>query len=376
METPLRADILAQGSNLRHILDHLYGAESKRLQEAATFLTNDRPVAFAGMGSATYVNIPAEFYLARRGRLATAVNASDALYSLLPALVHANVVLSSRSGETVEVVKLARALDDEDVPFVAVTNEPGSTLAALAPHVLWFDARKDDLVSINMVTGMMAALLVLAAASLGTSDALRGEMQTLPDLLDDTVARAWEAGDALAALFGDVRPIYILYRDASKGMGQCARLVLEEVARRPAVAMEAGEFRQGASEVLDDRLGAIISLGAGDLAPLNRALAADILAHGGRVLTLGEAWTTPESSEDSDRAPAPGEGEAPPAPSLHRHFPIAPVPAHLHPILEIVPAQVLAYKLAKRQGIRPGTTRHLPKVITTETGMPGGARRA
>jgi glucosamine 6-phosphate synthetase-like amidotransferase/phosphosugar isomerase protein len=51
-------------------------------------------------------------------------------------------------------------------------------------------------------------------------------------------------------------------------------------------------------------------------------------------------------------------------------FPIAYVPAFLSPILELVPAQVLAYRLAERQGYDPGTVRYLSKVITSETGVP------
>ena len=352
MDIPLQADILAQGANLSHVLDHLNGTEEDRLEAAAAFLQNDRPILFIGMGSATYVNVPAEFYLGRHGRLAGVLNASDALYSLMPALRQANIVLSSRSGETVEVVKLARALRSDEIPFLAVTNEPASTLADLALYTVWFDARKDDLVSINMVTGMMATLLLVAAAAIGHSAQLRAEMQALPGLMEETVARAWEAGDAFADLFADIRPIYALYRDASKGMGQCARLVLEEVARRPAVAMEAAEFRQGAIEVLDAQFGAILSLGGGKLAHLNGSLATEILANGGRVLTLGETWDTPDAA-------------------LQLHFPIPSVSDYLRPILEIVPVQVLAYKLAELQGLRPGTTRHLPKVITTEAGMPG-----
>jgi glutamine---fructose-6-phosphate transaminase (isomerizing) len=351
MENPLRADILAQGANLHHVLEHLSGSEGECLEAAAACLRNDRPILFIGMGSATYVNMPAEYYLGRHGRFAGVLNASDALYSLLPALRQANVVLSSRSGETVEVVKLAQALRDEAVPFIAVTNEPDSTLAGLAPHRVWFDARKDDLVSINMVTGMMATLLLLAATTLRRTHELQAEMLGLPELMDDTVTRAWKESDTFADLFESVRPIYTLYRGASKGMGQCARLVLEEVARRPAVAMEAAEFRQGAIEVLDADFGAVLSLGGDRFEALNRALAADILAQGGRVLTLGAPWTTAASPR-------------------HVHVSLAALPDYLLPLLEIVPAQVLAYKLAERQGFTPGVTRHLPKVITTEVGMP------
>ena len=351
MGNPLRNDILGQGENLRHVLDHLYGPEHARLEAAARLLQNPKPIVFIGMGSATYVNIPAEFYLGQHGRFAGVVNASDALYSLFPALKQVNVVMSSRSGETVEVVKLGRALVSEGIPFLAVTNEPDSTLANLASGVLWFDSHKDDLVSINIVTAMMVTLLALSAETLGRTELFRAQVRALPEMMDEVIERAWRQGDALAQLFRDTRPIYTLYRDASKGMGQCARLVLEEVAQRPSVAMEAGEFRQGAIEVLDETLGAIISLGNGDSAVLNQALARDIHSGGGRVLKLGSSIEGPEDNRAQT-------------------FSLPSVPTALCPILEIVPVQVLAYKLAELEGRVPGVTRHLPKVITTEVGIP------
>ena len=109
LENPLWADIHAQGENLRHVVDHLFGAERRRLQEAAQFLQNGKPIVFAGMASAAYTCVPAEFYLGQYGRYASTMGASDALYSLLPALKGVNVVVNSRSGETAEIVKLGQS---------------------------------------------------------------------------------------------------------------------------------------------------------------------------------------------------------------------------------------------------------------------------
>jgi len=51
-------------------------------------------------------------------------------------------------------------------------------------------------------------------------------------------------------------------------------------------------------------------------------------------------------------------------------FHVAAAPSDLRPILEVVPVQILAYKLAERQGLEPGAVRYLSKVITTELGIP------
>jgi glutamine---fructose-6-phosphate transaminase (isomerizing) len=349
MENRLWADMMAQGENLGNVVANLYGPERERLERAAEFLAGDGPVVLTGVASAEYLCMPAAAYLGQRGRTAFTLCAADALYTCLPALGAARVVLNTRSGETAEVVRLARALKDAGIPFLALTNEPESTAARLAEHVLWANTRKDDLVSINVVTGMMTATLALAAAVCGELDDLRAEFERLSGMLADCVQRAAGQADAFERLLGGLRPVYQLYRGASKGAANCARLVLEEVARTPGVAMEAAEFRQGPNEVIDERFGAVVYVPASKLGELNRALAADILQCGGRVLLVGEA-----------------NGMAHPNLAV---FPLPEVAEALRPVLEVVPAQLLAYARAQAQGYEPGTTRYITKVILTETGI-------
>ncbi|MCJ7700932.1 MAG: hypothetical protein MUO62_05070, partial [Anaerolineales bacterium] len=98
---------------------------------------------------------------------------------------------------------------------------------------------------INIITAMMTATLILAAELVGASEQIRPAVEKLPAWVDQAVELAWEQAQVLLDWFQAVQPIYLLYRGASKGAANCARLVLEEVARRPAIAMEAGEFRQG-----------------------------------------------------------------------------------------------------------------------------------
>lgn len=353
MSNFLWTEIQAQGDNLRHVIDHLYGPELKSLQAAGNFLRNDKPIVFVGMGSAAYLCLPSECYLNQQGRYASVIYASEAFYNnLIPALKHTNVVFNSRSGETIEVVKLSQALTEAKIPFVAITNEPESTLARQATHVVWSDAHKDELVSINIVTGMMLATSLLAAETTGQLAAVRPVLDKLAQAMDDTIALASQQAEAIAALFEPIRPIYLLARGPAKGSAFCARLVLEEVSRHPAVYLESSEFRQGPLEVVDDRFGAIIFVANGQAGQLDLALAQDILANGGRVMLVGSGA---DSIDASDSALT---------------FPLASLPAAFRPVLEVVPAQVLAYKLAERQGREPGTVRYIAKVITSETGMP------
>ena len=335
-------DILVQPQNLATVVKHLYGPERQRLETTARFLANDRPIIFTGVASAAYLCHPAETYLNAHGRLASVVYGADALYTHLPALKSANVVLNTRSGETAEIVRLAHALVERGIPFVTITNEPESTAARLATHILWTNTHKDDLVSINVVTGMMTATLVLGAAVLEGSEARRDSLESLPDQMDSILAESIQRGDEICRMFAKFRPIHLLYRGALKGAAYNARLVLEEAARTPGVPVEAAEFRQGPNEVVDERFGALVFVPNGQPGSLTRSLVTDVRRSGGRALTIGQ------SSDIS----------------------IANVPDELLSILAVIPAQILAYKLAEAQGYEPGTTRYITKVITAEEGIP------
>lgn len=342
----LRSDILAQGDNTRNILDHLFGQEQERLTAAAQFIDPHRPILLIGVASAAYLCWPAQVYLSQAGHVTRVMNAADALYHEWPALRHANVVINSRSGETAEIVKLAERLQSESIPFLALTNEPESTLAQMTDHILWANTRKDDLVSINVVTGMMLTTLVWAANVRGELDQVRPTLDNLPDAVNLTAEYALEIADQLAEFVSACNPLHLLARGASQGASLCGRLVLEEVARQPAVALEAAEFRQGPNEVIDDEFGAVLFVGCGETAALTRSLGREIHQYGGKVIAVGA-----EEAIDG-------------LPGITVRIPIAP--GAFAPILEVIPVQGLAYKLAEKQGFEPGTVRYITKIIMAE----------
>ena len=134
------------------------------------------------------------------------VYASDTLYYTAEALREADVVICSRSGETAEIVALARRLNNMGIPYiVALTNEPESTLAHTASHIVWTDTRKDDLVSINVVTGMMAGALALAAAALGEADTLRPDLKGAAAQMPAVIERAAADTPEIMALLEPAR---------------------------------------------------------------------------------------------------------------------------------------------------------------------------
>lgn len=349
MSDSLWDEIYYQPENLQFVINHLFGAERSRLKEAAKFLNNDRPILLAGMGSAEYLCYPAEYHLVHSGRMAYTLSAAAAFYDYFPALKKFNILINSRSGETIEIVRLCQKLAENHIPYIALTNEPESTLARHAEHIVFSNSRKDTLVSINIVTAMMAVTLMLAYDVIGELEKFQREFEQLPGLMKKTIQNFSNQAENFADMFQKIQPLYLLYRGASKGSAACSRLVLEEVARRCAIDMDAAAFRQGPIEVVDRDFGALLFLSHGEAGLLNRALARELRYYGGTVLTIGS---------DSE---------------LTNFFPDQPhvgldhVQVDLLPLLEVVPAQILACKLAERQGYPPGEVRYISRVITSES---------
>lgn len=342
----LWSDILAQGNNIQTILQHLTGAEKCRLEAAANFIKPEKPTFIIGIASAAYLCWPSQVLLSQGGYPSRIMNAADALYYEKEALKNANVVINSRSGETAEIVKLAEWLNSESIPFLAVTNEPESTLAHLADQILWANTRKDDLVSINVVTGMMLTMLVWAIAVRRELDQIQYKLESLPEAVTLTVQRTVEMADQLAEFLSGYSPIYLLARGGSQGASLCGRLVLEEVARQSSISLEAAEFRQGPNEVIGKQFCAVLFMGGGETVRLTRALGREIHKLGGHVISVGSK----EAVRD-----LPG-----------MIFPLPDVFEPFSPLCEVIPIQGLAYKLAEKRGITPGHVQYISKIIKDE----------
>ena len=92
---------------------------------------------------------------------------------------------------------------------------------------------------------------------------------------------AWGPGLARA------RAVYLLARRSAMASALEGALMFHEVAKTPAVAMDAGEFRHGPAEVLDSRFYGIVFAPDGPAQALNIALAHDITRLGGRASLVG-----------------------------------------------------------------------------------------
>jgi len=325
-------DILRQPESLRQAWMHQAGAGSGAMGAAGRAIQEARRVVFTGMGSSLFAAIPAACYLERYGVAAECVETAELLHFRHPSLgPAATVVIVSRSGESVEALKLLPLLSASGAKVVGVTNVETSRLACGAPLRLLFRSANDRMVSVQSYTSSVAVLLLLAAATLHHDLKLDQVCERMVLAVQAAVANACEWIEFLSGAHG----IYFLGRGAALASAHEGALLLHEAARIPAAALSTAQFRHGPVEVTGPGTRAIVFPAPGPTRELDLALAADLERMGARVRVCD------------------GQGVEDP----------------FAPILEIIPVQAAACALALAQGLDPGDFRYASLVTASESGF-------
>jgi len=333
--TALLDNIRSQPGSLRRVAAYHLGDGQDELRASAAAIRTAGKVVFTGMGSSLFAAIPAADYLNSHGIDSQVVEASELLHFGQARTRAAALVLVSRSGETVEISKLLPAVSDSQTT-IGVTNVRGSLLDRQARHAIYLNSESDRMVAVQTYTGTVAALLLLAAATLEEPAhqwraALNGTAQALAEAIDDAIAASEDWNDFLA----DASVVDLLGRGPSLASVHEGALLLNEASRTPAVAMSAAQFRHGPVEVVDERFRGIVFASQAATRELDLALARDLTSMGGKVRVCQSGG----------------------------------VPWPFEPLIEIVAIQVAACRLAENKGIDPGNFRHATLVTRAETGF-------
>jgi glucosamine--fructose-6-phosphate aminotransferase (isomerizing) len=320
-----------------------------------------RGVIFTGMGGSFGALFPSVVQLVRGGFTALALETSELLTHYHPLLNMGYLgVVVSQSGQSVEIVRLldlrdANALRDaaaSPMPLIGVTNTADSPLAQRSNAHLLMAAGSEHTVSTKTYTCTLATLHVLSAALTGTLTS-----ETFDQLMTaaNTIAvqlPVWDARlEALTLALEACRTIIVLGRGEARASALAGALVIKETAKIPSEGMVGGQFRHGPLEIISPEIGIIII--ANPHHPktheLDYNLAQDLAAKGAPVVYISAADDTPAGTHPVGLPSFAGSEDG-----------------AVRALVEVVPMQLLAAKLAQRRGIEPGTFYHGGKVTLTE----------
>ncbi len=327
-------------------LQRLAATGRSTAEEVARYIHSTSPafVVIAARGTSDNAARYAKYLWGARNGMVVAL-AAPSLISTPgppPRLAGGLVVAISQSGRSPDVVGVVEEAAAQGRPTVAITNDPGSPLAAAAE--VCFDLGVGEERSIAATKTYTAELAAVALVS----DALRGEVATL-----DAVPRSVESVLADSASIAGVAEAFARDRFAAvlgRGVHYATAfewaLKLQELASVLAHAYSTADFAHGPLALVTRGFPVLAVTSAGPLHARARALLERVSAElGGRLAVISDDRSMGDLAEGSIVIPVVAEW--------------------LSPIVATVAAQLFTYHLTVAKGSDPDAPPTIAKVTET-----------
>ena len=340
-------DILRQPTELRRTLDHLSKTGRGSLDAAVVAVRAARHVYLTGIGSSWHAGLNVSTLFQLGARPVYLVDAAELVqFAAIPA--GSVLIVISRSGRSVEIVQLLAKARESGATVIGITNAADGTLAREAQIPLVIPVALDHAISVNTYITLAAAAGIVASSVVGSFDA------ALAASLARSIAEAgraiprWQAQIEKSEWLAPHSTSYFLARGSSLGSAYEARLMSEEGVKSPATAMGTGSFRHGPQEIVgkDVRFGLWID--GAKTRTQDLAVARDLRQLGARVMLIGQRL--PEDAGDLV-------------------FQLPEIASEWQFLIDIIPAQLVAERLARLSGVDPDTFRLCSFVVEEESGL-------
>src|SRR5258706_10700548 len=242
-------DILRQPKELQRTIDFLLGVGRPVLAAATGAIRGARHVYLTGIGSSWHAALCAGTLFNLGANPVYLYDAAELLeFAEFP--TNAVVIVISRSGRSVEIVKLLAKVRERGTTVIAITNSADGPLAQGAQLPIAIPIELDHAISVNTYSTLAAAAGILASAAVGTWSASLAVMLSASFAKTDAAISGWQAQLEDTRWFSPRAITYFLARGCSTGSSQEARLLWEEGVKSPATAMNTGSFRHGPQEMV------------------------------------------------------------------------------------------------------------------------------
>ena len=347
---PFIAEISGQPAAVRRAAEGL--AEQRAALDVIAASARRRTIVFTGMGSSYDACYPAVTELARSGITAIMLDASELLHFRTGMLGPSTLLVAvSQSGESAEVVRVARQVLNRNEPpmVVAVTNGTANTLAEISDVSLDTRAGEETGPSTMTFAGSLVVMAAVARVMTGrSSDEVGEEVRSAAGPAAAEMERILAdpaLPDALVAWLGGRESVVILGRGPARAAAEMGSLTIKEAVGMPVESLQTAQFRHGPLELVGPGLAAIVIATEPETRDLDVGLAGELLAAGAAVLLITEA---PEGVEGALNV-------------ITGHLDRA-----LAPAVSLVPSQLLAWRLASMRGREPGSYYRATKVTKRE----------
>jgi glutamine---fructose-6-phosphate transaminase (isomerizing) len=340
-------DILRQPGELNRALHHLSGPGRTRLEEAGERIRQANTVYLTGIGSSWHAGLCAASLFSAGARPVCLQDAADvAHFANLPR--NAVLIVLSRSGKSVEIVSLLEKARESGASVVAITNAEDSPLALAAQVPIVVPVTFDHAISVNTYSTIALAAGLVAQNAVASLDekltvSLACAVRELPLHIE-----SWQEQIAKSRWLLPGAAHYFLARGSSLGSCHETCLLWEEGVKSPATAMGTSSFRHGPQEMLREGMRVGIWIDPLRMREEDFALARDLRRLGASVMLIGQ--NLPQNAAD-----------------LVLEIPEIPAPWQF--LIDIIPAQLAAERLARQSGADPDSFRYCSYIVEDEGGL-------
>lgn len=318
--------------------------ELKKLSDLAARLQKGKfkTVVLTGMGSSFHALHPLHLKLINQGVTAIMVETSELIHYGSRLFDPKNLIVAvSQSGQSAEAVRLLKTNSGRS-PVIAITNTPDSPLATQADATILTQAGKEFSVSCKTyLTALMALEWLGEILCHRDLRHARRELKQAAPAVHSYLAD-WENHiQSLIQSLNGTRHLFLVGRGSSLAAVGTGALIVKESDHFHAEGMSSAAFRHGPIEMLSAETFVLVFSGDSKTRSLNGRLLKDVREQHGRAEFVGE------------RAP-------------FEPCRLAVVPRCIHPILEILPVQMITLALAAQAGREPGRFQLASKVTITE----------
>lgn len=360
MEKEIREQPRAVGETIRERLDASGALTLDELRIGANIFRSIDSVIIVACGTAAYAGQVARYAIEHWCRIPCEVELAHEFRYRDPVVnVRTLVVAISQSGETMDTIMAIRHAREQGARVLAIVNTPGSTISRESDAVLLTHAGPEIAVaSTKAFTAQIAAcyLLGLYLAQVRGNKypdeiadylARLGEMTAKIQIVLDRYANSADLGVDLDA----ISSVIFLGRHVGYPVALEGALKLKEIAYLHAEGFAAGELKHGPIALIDRGQPVVIIVPTPRRPELHRKVVSNIeevRARGAMTLVIAE------DGDESVNEFAEVVWRVPPTPTL------------LRPLVDVVPLQLFALRMAEHLGFDVDQPRNLAKSVTVE----------
>ena len=348
MTAPTRflQDISRQPAEMQRAIEYLTGAGQDAVQEARALIRSASHVIITGIGASWHAAIRAGALFELEERPVFLQEAGELLH-FAPIRRGSVVVAISRTGRSIEIVKLLAKAKASGASMIGITNCADSPLAKESAAAIVVPTVLDHGISV-------ATYSTLAIAASALADPPRVGFASVADWLVRTVCESehrleeWQQQLDQSSWLATGEPHYFLARGASLGNCHEARLLWEEGVKMPATAMSTSSFRHGPQEIVRRGMRFCIWIDQAQMREQDLAVAHDLRELGASVMLIGEKL--PQNAGD-----------------LVCELPASP--PHWQSVIDILPIQLAAERLSRISGVDCDSFRICSYIVEDENGL-------